>query len=108
MCVPKSPKDAVGNSQRYGDKDLRPGNGPGYNTWGASGYSDTGYAWEEKPTQNDMAEMTHDYAKYDQEDKEFAKKDARMKFGKFGKKPSLKPGEVRMFNKETGKYESNK
>ena len=53
MCVPKTQKDAVGNSQKYGDKDLRPGNGPGYNTWGASGYSGTGYAWEEQPTNND-------------------------------------------------------
>ncbi len=53
MCVPKSPKDAVGNSQKYGDKDMKPGNGAGYNTWGASGYSGTGYAWEEQPTSND-------------------------------------------------------
>ena len=53
MCVPKSPKDAVGNSQKYGDKDLKPGNGAGYNTWGSSGY-DGGYAWEERPTGNDV------------------------------------------------------
>lgn len=52
MCVPKSPKDAVGNSQKYGDKDLRPGNGAGYNTWGSSGYDGAGYAWEEKPDQS--------------------------------------------------------
>ena len=109
MCVPKSAKDAVGDRQKYGDKDLRPGNGAGYNTWGSSGYDGSGYAWEEKPTGNDLYnEMTNDYDKYDEDDKEFKKKDARMKYGKMEKKSSLKPGEVRKFNKETGEYESNK
>ncbi len=54
MCVPKSPKDAVGPSV-YGNKDLKPGNGPGYNVIGNSGYSGAGYAFEEPPTENDRA-----------------------------------------------------
>ena len=47
MCVPKSKKDSVGDAQKEGNKDLRPGNGPGYNTWGPSGYNGDGYAFEE-------------------------------------------------------------
>ena len=43
MCVPKTNKDAVGNRQKQGDKDLKPGNGAGYNVWGNSGYGG-GYA----------------------------------------------------------------
>ena len=54
MCVPKSPKDSVGPS-KYGDKDLKPGSGPGYNVIGNSGYSGAGYAFEEPPTENDRA-----------------------------------------------------
>ena len=54
MCVPKSPKDAVGDSQKYGDKDMKPGNGAGYNVWGSSGYDGAGYAFEEKPTAQDL------------------------------------------------------
>ena len=54
MCVPKSPKDSVGNGQKYGDKDLKPGNGPGYHPIGNSGYSGSGYAFEEPPTYNDL------------------------------------------------------
>ena len=54
MCVPKTQKDAVGPS-KYGDKDLKPGNGPGYHAIGNSGYSGAGYAFEEPPTANDRA-----------------------------------------------------
>ena len=54
MCVPKTEKDSVGPS-KYGDKDLRPGNGPGYHAIGNSGYSGAGYAFEEPPTSNDRA-----------------------------------------------------
>ena len=53
MCVPKSPKDAVGDRQKYADKDLKPGSGPGYNVFGSSGYDGTGYAFEEPPTAQD-------------------------------------------------------
>jgi hypothetical protein len=56
MCVPKTKKDAVGSNQKEGgNKDLRPGNGAGYNTWGTSGYDGAGYAWEEPPTTNDKS-----------------------------------------------------
>lgn len=54
-CVPKRDKDRVGNGART-PNDLKPGNGAGYNTWGASGYDGAGYAWEEKPTSSDMSE----------------------------------------------------
>ena len=55
MCVPKTKKDAIGDSQKQGDKDLKPSNGSGYNVWGSSGYDGSGYAWEENPTSNDTA-----------------------------------------------------
>ena len=55
QCVPKSPKDSVGDRQKSGDKDLKPGNGGGYNTWGPSGYNGDGYAFEETPTAQDLA-----------------------------------------------------
>ena len=57
------------------------------------------------------------YDRYDDEKKEFEKSDSRMKHGKNWKqyvkdaqsaKNKLRPGEVRKFNKETGKWESNK
>ena len=57
------------------------------------------------------------YDRYDDEKKRFEKSDSRMKHGKNWKqyvkdaqsaKNKLRPGEVRKFNKETGKWESNK
>ena len=57
------------------------------------------------------------YDKYDDEKREFEKSDSRMKYGKNwnqyvkdaqSAKNKLRPGEVRKFNKETGKWESNK
>jgi hypothetical protein len=53
------------------------------------------------------------YDRYDDENKRFAKSDNQMKFGKFydianDAKNRLRKGEVRKFNKETGKWESNK
>ena len=54
MCVPKSEKDAVSKGSKYGNKDLKPGSGPGYNVFGNSGYSGSGYAFEEPPTSNDV------------------------------------------------------
>ena len=53
------------------------------------------------------------YDRYDDERKRFAKSDKRMKFGKFyaqakDARDRLRPGEVRKFNKQTGKWESNK
>ena len=54
MCVPKTAKDAVGNAQKGKDKELKPGNGAGYNVFGNSGYNG-GFAFEEPPTPNDTA-----------------------------------------------------
>ena len=55
MCVPKTNKDSIGKDQKYGNKDMKPGNGANYNVWGNSGYSGAGFAWEEGPTDNDRA-----------------------------------------------------
>jgi len=53
------------------------------------------------------------YDRYDKEKKKFAKADQKMKFGNFvGKakeaKERLRPGEVKRYDKELGKYVSNK
>ena len=53
------------------------------------------------------------YDRYDKEKKQFAKADRKMKFGKFyGKakeaKDSLRPGEVKRYDKNLGRYVSNK
>ena len=53
------------------------------------------------------------YDRYDKENKRFAKADQRMKFGKFYAKAKeakdrLRPGEVKKWDKEKGRYVSNK
>ena len=53
------------------------------------------------------------YDRYDKEKKKFAKSDNRMKFGKFYAKAKeardrLRPGEVKKYDKEKGRYVSNK
>ena len=53
------------------------------------------------------------YDRYDTEKKKFAKADNRMKFGKFYAKAKeardrLRPGEVKKYDKEKGRYVSNK
>ena len=53
------------------------------------------------------------YDRYDTEKKKFAKADNRMKFGKFYDKAKeardrLRPGEVKKYDKEKGRYVSNK
>lgn len=75
-------------------------------------------------TQEDVKEMyssdrerARRYAEYDAEKKAQYKRNMRMKHGKNWKeftkdakdaKDRLRPGEVRTFNKKTGKWESNK
>ena len=53
------------------------------------------------------------YDKYDKEKKQFAKADRKMKFGKFYDKAKeardrLRPGEVKRYDKNLGRYVSNK
>ena len=53
------------------------------------------------------------YDRYDAEKKKFAKADQKMKFGKFYAKAKeakdrLRPGEVKKWDKEKGRYVSNK
>ena len=43
-CEPKSERDSVSDGHK---KDNEPKNGPGYNTWGATGLNGDGYAWAE-------------------------------------------------------------
>ena len=68
-----------------------------------------------KDTSGDVNESRYD--RYDAEKKRFDKDDNKMKYGKRWKeftrdiesaKKRLRPGEVKKFNKETGKYETNK
>ena len=44
-CIPKTEKDSV--SPDRDQKEMKPGNGPGYNTWGRTGLNGDGYAYEE-------------------------------------------------------------
>ena len=53
------------------------------------------------------------YDRYDKEKKQFAKADKKMKFGKFYSKAKeardrLRPGEVKRYDKNLGRYVSNK
>ena len=53
------------------------------------------------------------YDRYDKEKKQFAKADNKMKFGKFYAKAKeardrLRPGEVKKWDKEKGRFVSNK
>jgi hypothetical protein len=104
MCVPKTAKDDVSKNDK---RDSHPGNGPGYHTIGSHGQNGAPYAYEEPATSDSVSEA-HNYDEEDDDDKRFKKEDDRMKYGKDGKPSSLRPGEVRKYNKETGKWESNK
>ena len=58
-------------------------------------------------------EETSKYDRYDKEKKQFAKADQKMKFGKFISKAKeaktrLRPGEVKRYDKNLGRYVSNK
>ena len=64
-----------------------------------------------KRNQKDEEETKYD--RYDAEKKRFAKADKKMKFGKFMDKAKqakgrLRPGEVRRYDKELGRYVSNR
>ena len=47
-CLPKTDKDKIDGTENYNNKDMKPGNGPAYNVWGATGLNGDGYALEEK------------------------------------------------------------
>ena len=64
------------------------------------------------PDKKEVKEETK-YDRYDTEKKKFAKADNRMKFGKFYTKAKeardrLRPGEVKKYDNEKGRYVSNK
>lgn len=126
-CEPKVKQKAQENP---GDKHRTlMGN---FNVYGATGINGDGYALEDSGeasaeaaagagssmSEEVVSEMSNDWLsdhKYQKrladEDKRHKEQDARMKYGKKGK-PSderpLKKGEVLSYNKETGKWESNK
>tara|TARA_R110002050_G_scaffold7440_2_gene28800 strand:+ start:1199 stop:1609 length:411 start_codon:yes stop_codon:yes gene_type:complete len=100
VCVPIGP---LRSSQNPDQKEL---NSPasGYNVWGPTGLNGDGYALEEayQHSEKERAEM-------EKKEVEFKKSDERMKYGRDGKpEEELRPGEVKKFNKATGKWESNK
>lgn len=100
VCVPIGP---LRTSQNPDQKEL---NSPtsGYNVWGPTGLNGDGYALEEvyQHTEKERADM-------EKKEAEFKKADERMKYGRDGKpEEELLPGEVKKFNKGTGKWESNK
>ena len=103
-CVPRTPKDDVSNKR---NKDSHPGNMSGFNVIGATGMNGDGYAYGEA-TKNPVAAPMDEsrYDRYDEQEKEFKKKDKEMKYGKDQRKSSLRPGEVRKPNSRGG-YDSN-
>ena len=125
------PKGKSSKGENPGDKYNNKLNGD-FNVWGATGLNGDGYALEDDNipstdavsaagvamSEETFTEMRSDWLsdhKYQKrladEDRRNKEQDDRMKYGKSGKpseeKPLL-PGEVRKFNKETGKWESNK
>ena len=127
-CEPKV--KAKKNHENPGDKHRSLiGN---FNVFGASGMNGDGYALEDggeagaeaateagaAMSEETVTEMRNDWLtdhKYQKRladaDKAAKEQDDRMRYGKKGKPSDEKPlrrGEVRKFNKETGKYESNK
>jgi len=130
QCAPKTKKDDV-SGERDQKKSMSPDNMPSFNTIGSHGQNGAPYAYEENIAPNPWGyepggkpwvpkadqqaahdeyygiyEMEHNYDKEDEEEKEFKEKDKRMKYGKVGKRSSLRPGEVRKPNSRGG-YDSN-
>lgn len=110
-CVPERNRNHAGENP--GERYL-PNPVGGFDVFGATGIDGDGYAMEEEVDRVQEAIMYHRTAKDEKRladaERKHKEADDRMKYGKTGKpeaKP-LRPGEVRRFNKETGKYESNK
>ena len=103
-CLPKTDKDKVSDQN---PPDASPQNMAAFNVWGATGLNGDGYAIEEETM---YQETESEKRKREEKEANHKKDDDRMRYGKSGKPPEdeLIPGEVRKFNKETGKWESNK
>ena len=78
-------------------------------------YKERGKMIAKKQLERDAKELNmegvldKDFEKQDKKEAEYKKADERMKYGKDGKPSSdLRRGEVKKFNKITGKWESNK
>ena len=109
-CMPHTPKGE--ESSNPGEQALP--NTNNYNVWGATGIDGDGWAIAVEEEFNEVEEgvMYHetekDRKKRSEQEDEFKKRDARMKYGKSMEPSGLKRGEVKKFNPETGKWESNK
>lgn len=125
------PKVKTPKGENPGDKYNSRLNGD-FNIWGATGLNGDGYALEDDGipstdavtaagmamSEETFTEMKSDWLsdhKYQKkladEEQHNREQDNRMKYGKKGApqdETPLKKGEVRKFNKETGKWESNK
>ena len=105
-CVPK-------HQWTEGEKEC-PGSVDGYDVIGATGIDGDGYAVAvEEETLVEMTPLTYKERKRREEaEARHKEQDDRMRYGKPGKRRpdagNLRYGEVKKFNKETGKWESNK
>jgi hypothetical protein len=109
-CVPDRHKNHAGENP--GDRNL-PNPLGGYDVWGSTGIDGDGYAMEVNEESIEETMLYHPTAKDEKRRAEAERKhkeqDDRMRYGKDGKpEKQLRRGEVRKFNKETGKWESNK
>ena len=101
-CVPGEGK----KNDTKGDQEI-PDPLASFDVWGATGLNGDGYAMEESLDLTD-----HKYMKrVEKQEKEAKEQDDRMRYGKSGKpseKDTLRPGEVKRWDKELGRYVSNK
>lgn len=106
-CLPKTEKDKITPNNNV---DSSPENMPAFGVWGATGVDGDGYAMaeENKPVYTQKTEKEE--AKEKETERKHKEQDDKMRYGKSGKPPEdeLLPGEVKKFNKSTGKWESNK
>jgi len=100
-CMPHTPKGE--ESSNPGQQE--PTYSPSYDVWGATGIDGDGWAIG---IREGYSETPKERKKREEKEEEHRQIDLRMKHGKAMKPSSLMPGEVRKFNKETGKWESNK
>ena len=106
-CMPHTPKGE--ESSNPGEQALP--NTNNYNVWGATGIDGDGWAIaveEEFQVDEVYQETPKERKGREEKEAEFAIRDKRMKYGKAMEPSGLKRGEVKKFNPETGKWESNK
>jgi len=98
-----------------GDKNIVGQTHP-FNVVGDTGLDGDGYAWAEEIPANNVTEATalsnKERAKREESERAHKEADDRMRYGKKGKAyhdaTSLRPGEVKYWDKETKQWVSNK